>query len=106
FFHPFRRIAYQLTFAFLLTACAIAQSGDREARAAQWDGYKIPDGEFTRFVDRQKGVSFWHPVGWKDRTMPNGGRLFQAEGRSVSLIAITDEIPEGYGVASYASGYL
>ncbi|MEP7340349.1 MAG: transglutaminase domain-containing protein [Acidobacteriota bacterium] len=104
--HPLRRIASQLMFVLLLTACAIAQTGDREARAAQWDSYQLPGGEFTRFVDRQKGFSFWHPLGWKDRVMANGAHLFQPETQSVNLVAITDDIPEGYGVANYASGYL
>ena len=34
-FHPFRRIASLLIFALSLTACAIAQTSDREARTAR-----------------------------------------------------------------------
>jgi len=102
----FHNVTRQLVCVLLLTVFALAQSGDRDARAAQWNGYKLPDGEFTRFVDRQKGFSFWHPANWKHRTLPNGVNLFQADQNAANLLAMTEDIPEGYGIANYASSYL
>lgn len=104
-----RPITWLLLFMALLSAPAFAQSSNREARASLWNSYQIPDGEFTRFVDYQKGFSFWHPADWKNRVMPNGARVFQAGQpamQSVNFIALTDDIPEGYGIANYTSGYL
>jgi hypothetical protein len=101
-----QKIVRQFVYALLLTVFTIAQSGDRDARVAQWNGYKLPDGEFARFVDRQKGFSFWHPTDWKHRALPNGVNLFQADQNTASLLTMTEDIPEGYGVANYASSYL
>jgi transglutaminase-like putative cysteine protease/tetratricopeptide (TPR) repeat protein len=93
----------------ILAVCAAlttAQSGDRTARAAQWDSYQIPSGEFTRFVDRQKGFSFWHPADWKGSQQQNGSRVFKPGPDGVNLIALVEEIPDGLGVANYVSGVL
>lgn len=95
-----------LIFAALLAAAALAQSGDREARAALWESYKIPEGEFTRYVDRQKGFSFWHPANWQERAAGNGNRFFQPAPQGINLFVMTEEIPDGYGVANYASSVL
>src|SRR5215468_6742017 len=51
---------------------AFAQSGDRAARAAQWDGYQLPAGKFTRYVDRQNGFSFRLPADWKQQPGASG----------------------------------
>ena len=108
-FSPPRKI---LSIFFLLTLVAtlatggFAQSGDHEARAAQWDGYKLPEGKFVRFVDRQRGYSLWHPADWKDRLASNGLRMFQPGPRAANLLVLTDKIPEGFGVANYTSSYL
>src|SRR5690348_5348424 len=96
---PLRRIAGQSACVVLLAAMALAQSGDRNARAAQRDGSKLPAGEFTRFVDPQKGISLWRPAGWKYRALPNGGHVFQPEQNAVGLLAATDDNPDGYGAA-------
>jgi transglutaminase-like putative cysteine protease/Flp pilus assembly protein TadD len=102
---PHRLFAPVLILA-VLVACAqiaFAQSGDR---AAQWDGYQIPSGEFARFVDPQKGFSFWHPADWQGSPQPNGTRVFKPAPDGVNLIAITEDIPDGLGVANYVSGVL
>lgn len=104
--HGLRQMALLLIFTPLLVASAAAQSGDREARAALWDSYKLPDGQFIRFVDRQKGFSFFHPADWKDQIMPDGARVFQPAAQGTNLIVLTEDIPEGYGIANYTSGYL
>ena len=52
---------------------AFAQSGDRAARAALWDGYQLPAGKFARFVDRRNGFSFRYPADWKQEPGPSGG---------------------------------
>lgn len=90
----------------LLCAFGFAQTIDRDTRAAQWDSYQLPEGKFVRFVDRQKGYSLWHPADWKDRVAPNGIRLFQPAPQSVNMLVLTEEIPEGFGVANYTSSYL
>jgi transglutaminase-like putative cysteine protease/tetratricopeptide (TPR) repeat protein len=90
----------------LLSGFGLAQTIDRDARVAQWDGYQLPEGKFVRFVDRQKGYSLWHPADWKDRVAPNGIRLFQPGPQSVNMLVLTEDIPEGFGVANYTSNYL
>jgi transglutaminase-like putative cysteine protease/Flp pilus assembly protein TadD len=92
----------------LLIFCvpAFAQSGDRAARAAQWDSYQPPAGKFTRFVDRRKGFSFWVPADWKQSPWSNNGIMFKPASEVANLIALTEEIPEGSGVANYVSGVL
>jgi transglutaminase-like putative cysteine protease/cytochrome c-type biogenesis protein CcmH/NrfG len=93
---------------FLLLECgsAFAQSGDRAARAALWDGYQLPAGKFARFIDRQRGFSFRYPADWKQEPGPNGGTVFKPASETVNLIVIIEDIPEGSGVANYASGVM
>ncbi len=95
-----------IVFVLLLAASVSAQSGDREARAALWNSYKLPEGEFARFVDRQKGYSFHHPADWKSHLEADGTRLFQPKEEGTNVLVITEDIPEGYGVANYTTGYL
>src|SRR5262245_11878048 len=93
----------------LLIACvpaAFAQSGDRAARAALWDGYQLPAGRFARFVDRRNGFSFRYPADWKQGPGPGGGAVFKPDSETVSLVVITEEIPDGSGLANYASGVM
>ncbi|MGH9752870.1 MAG: HEAT repeat domain-containing protein, partial [Blastocatellia bacterium] len=92
-----------------LIACvpaAFAQNGDRAARAALWDSYQLPAGKFARFVDRRNGFSFRRPEGWKQELGPNGGTVFKSASETANLIAIVEEIPEGWGVANYVSGVM
>src|SRR5215831_4896096 len=94
---------------FLLIACvpaAFAQSGDRAARAALWDGYQLPAGKFARFVDGRTGFSFRYPADWKQGPGPNGGTVFKPATGTVNLIVITEEIPDGSGLANYVSGVM
>jgi len=93
----------------LVIACvpaAFAQSGDRAARAALWDGYQLPAGKFARFVDRQNGLSFRYPADWKQGPGRNGGTVFKPASQTVSLIVIIEEIPDGSGLANYISGVM
>ncbi len=103
-----RLLAPIFTLAFLIAGAhlAIAQSADRAARASQWDSYQLPSGEFTRFVDRQKGFSFWRPAAWQDSLQPDGSRLFKPASDGVNLIALVEDVPDGLGVASYVSGVM
>jgi len=103
-----RPLAPIFTLALLIAGAqlALAQSADRAARAAQWDSYQLPSGEFTRFVDRQKGFSFWRPAEWKDSLQPDGSRLFKPASDGVNLIALVEDVPDGLGVASYVSGVM
>jgi len=94
---------------FILIACvpaAFAQSGDRAARAALWDGYQLPAGKFARFVDRRNGFSFRYPADWKQEPGPNGGTVFKTDSGTVNLIVITEDIPDGSGLANYVSGVM
>ncbi|MBS1790269.1 MAG: DUF4836 family protein [Acidobacteria bacterium] len=85
---------------------AFAQSADRDARAALWDSYKMPEGRFVRFLDREKGFSFWHPPDWKESVTDRGNRFFRPAPEGVNLFVLTDDIPDGYGVANYSSAFL
>jgi hypothetical protein len=85
---------------------ALAQSGDRAARAALWEGYQLPAGKFTRFIDRQKGFSFRYPADWKQGPGPNGGAVFKPASEAATLIVIIEDIPDGSGLANYASGVM
>ena len=69
-------------------------------------GYQLPAGKFARFIDRQKGFSFRYPAHWKQEPGPNGGTVFKPDSETVNLIVIIKEIPEGSGVANYASGVM
>ncbi len=109
----------QLLYRINLLACCLlanallifAQGGDRQARTAQWDGYALPAGTFTRLVDAQKGYGLWHPADWKPTQGANGMRIFSApvantkQGHT-SIVALTEEIPDGYGLANYTSATL
>ncbi len=100
-----RRILFLLLIAtFAVTA--LAQSGDRDARTALWDSYKLAEGKFVRFVDRDKGFSFWHPADWKESASERGHRYFRPAPEGVNLFVLTDDIPEGYGIANYASAFM
>jgi transglutaminase-like putative cysteine protease/Flp pilus assembly protein TadD len=85
---------------------AFAQSGDRAARAALWESYQPPAGKFARFIDRRRGVSFRYPADWKQETGPNGGVIFKPATETVNLIVIVEDIPDGSGLANYASGVM
>src|SRR5262245_56976201 len=92
---------------FLLIAfvpASFAQSGDRAARAALWDGYQLPAGKFARFVDRRNGFSFRYPADWKQGPGRTGGTVFKRASEMVSLIVIIEEIPEGSGMAHSVPG--
>ena len=105
---PLSRILILTLPLFLIprVPAAFAQSDARAARAAQWDGYQLPAGKFTRYVDRQRGFSFRLPADWKGAPGPNGGIVFKPASETVNVIAITEEIPDGSGVANYVSGMM
>jgi hypothetical protein len=91
---------------FIACVPAFAQSGDRAARAALWDSYQLPAGKFARFIDRRTGFSFRYPADWKQEPGRNGGTVFKSASETVNLIVLTEEIPEGAGVANYVSGVM
>ncbi|HKQ74285.1 MAG TPA: transglutaminase domain-containing protein [Blastocatellia bacterium] len=103
-----RRPSRILLLSLLITCvpAASAQNGDRAARAAQWDGYQLPAGKFTRFVDKQKGFSFRLPADWKQEPGTDGESVFKPASGTINLTVITDEIPEGSGVANYVSSVM
>src|SRR5262245_31128044 len=103
------RLAARILLLLLLIICAtaaFAQSDARDARAAQWDSYQLPAGKFTRFVDKQKGFSFRLPPDWKSSPGPNGGIVIKPASEAANLIALTEDIPDGSGVANYVSGVM
>jgi transglutaminase-like putative cysteine protease/tetratricopeptide (TPR) repeat protein len=107
-----RRSLSRILLLFLLpllldcVPAAFAQSGDRAARAALWDGYQLPAGKFARFVDSRSGFSFRYPADWKQGPGPKGGTVFNPASDTVNLIVITEEIPDGSGLANYVSGVM
>jgi transglutaminase-like putative cysteine protease/tetratricopeptide (TPR) repeat protein len=108
---PWSRIVYLALppLVFLLSArvpLAFSQGDARVARATRWDSYRLPGGQFTRFVDRQTGFSFRIPEDWRGSPGSNGGFVFKPDSESVNLIALTEAIPEGSGVANYVSGVM
>jgi tetratricopeptide (TPR) repeat protein len=105
---PRRPLSWILLLCLLIAGApaAFAQSGDRAARAALWDGYQLPAGKFARFVDRRNGFSFRYPADWKQGPGPNGGTVFKPASETVNLIVIIEEIPDGSGLANYVSGVM
>ncbi|MBO0858195.1 MAG: HEAT repeat domain-containing protein, partial [Chloracidobacterium sp.] len=89
-----------------LAPAVFAQSGDRAARAALWDGYQPPAGKFARFIDRHNGFSFRYPADWKQGAWPNGMTFFKPVSDNVNMIVIVEEIPDGSGLANYASSVM
>ena len=85
---------------------AFAQSGDRAARAALWDKYQLPAGKFARYVDRRNGFSFRYPADWRQEPGQRDGAVFKPASDTVNLIVITEEIPDGSGLANYVSGVM
>src|SRR5262249_8240921 len=57
-------------------------------------------------VDRQNGFSFRLPADWKQQPGASGETVFKPPSETVNLIALTEEIPEGSGVANYVSGVM
>ena len=85
---------------------AFAQSGDRAARAALWDRYQLPAGKFARYVDRRNGFSFRYPADWKQELGPSGGVVFKPASGTGNLWVITEDIPDGSGLANFVSGVM
>ncbi|MCI0665374.1 MAG: hypothetical protein L0220_30300 [Acidobacteria bacterium] len=83
-----------------------AQNPAQAARKLQWDGYQLPAGKFNRFIDRQKGFSFRVPADWQQQAGRNETVFFRHPTESVNVIMITEEIPDGAGVATYVSSLL
>jgi hypothetical protein len=103
---------YFLSFSLLLllglnlTSVSQAQGSDAESRAAQWESYALPSGQFVRYVDKTKGWSLWRPAEWSE-TRQNDGRVdFAAPDQTASVSVATENLPEGYGIASYTTAFL
>ncbi|MGH9903250.1 MAG: hypothetical protein ACRD68_15695, partial [Pyrinomonadaceae bacterium] len=77
------------------------------ARAARWDAYALPPGEFRRFVERREGYSLWRPAHWDEARQPDGSVSFGAGDEEGPTVRVhTPEIPDGYGVANYVTSLL
>ena len=85
---------------------ASAQSASLDQRAAQWNGYALPAGNFVRFVEKQKGYSLWRPAEWKESADFGGVISFSAGQDGPSVRIFTGEVPDGYGTANFASAIL
>jgi transglutaminase-like putative cysteine protease/tetratricopeptide (TPR) repeat protein len=95
-----------LCFLLAGSPAAFTQTPAQTAREAQWAAYQLPAGKFTRIVDTQKGFSFRMPADWQRQPGPNGGMLFTPAADGANVLTITDNIPEGIGVAAYVSSFL
>jgi transglutaminase-like putative cysteine protease/tetratricopeptide (TPR) repeat protein len=101
--HRLPALVFSLATLLAFSTTGGAQGVERSARAAQWDSYQFPAGEFIRFVDKQSGLSFWHPADWKESKGSNGSFVFRPALQGANMIVTVENIPEGLGVASYAS---
>ncbi len=99
-------VALFLLLHFSLTILVHAQSGDPEARGGQWESYALPADQFTRYVEKTKGWSLWRPAAWKETGQPNGSISFTAGSREASVTMLTEEVPEGSGIANYTTAFL
>lgn len=85
---------------------SFAEDEDRNLRAAQWDSYALPTGEFVRFIDQKQGFSLWHPADWKGTNTDPTSLYFGVKPGERTVLVITEKLPEGYGVANYATAIL
>lgn len=108
-----RRTALPTSFCLLLTllialaspATLRAQTTERATRAAQWDAYTPPAGAWKRTLDQTKGYAIWLPPDWKD-TNEKDGRVFMPPQGGTNVFIVTEDIPEGFGIANYANATL
>src|SRR5262245_41119327 len=98
-----------LSFLCVLTTwvpVTFAQNPAQAARKLQWEGYQLPTGKFNRFIDRQKGFSFRVPADWQQQQGRNNSVAFRHPTEKVNVVMLTEEIPDGVGVATYVSSLL
>ena len=98
-----------LSFLCVLTIwvpVTFAQNPAQAARKLQWEGYQLPTGKFNRFIDRQKGFSFRVPADWQQQPGRNNSVAFRHPTENVNVVMLTEEIPDGVGVATYVSSLL
>lgn len=98
-----------LLFFVLLFGISLARTTedeDRKARVVQWESYNLPTGDFTRLVDKKQGFSLWRPAEWKEITRGKDTLSFGIKDNSETIKIITEQIPEGYGVANYTTAIL
>ncbi|MFN0121828.1 MAG: transglutaminase domain-containing protein [Blastocatellia bacterium] len=81
-------------------------TGKTEARAAQWEGYALPADKYVRHIDREKGWTFWRPASWRENKVEKGQLQLISEGDAANIMVMTEDIPEGYGVANYTTAML
>src|SRR5581483_9731392 len=94
---------------FSLAPFGFAQSGegaDHGARASQWDGYPLPPGQSVRYVDKAKGWWLWRPAAWGETKNGDKTVVFTDRDRKASLTVMTEDVPEGYGIANYATSFV
>ncbi|MBL8204809.1 MAG: hypothetical protein JNM09_11320 [Blastocatellia bacterium] len=98
-----------LLFLVLLFGISLARTTedeDRKARVVQWESYNLPTGDFTRLVDKKQGFSLWRPAEWKEITTGKDTLSFGIKDNSETIKIITEQTPEGYGVANYTTAIL
>ncbi|HYE72885.1 MAG TPA: hypothetical protein VEF04_06125, partial [Blastocatellia bacterium] len=83
-----------------------AQDVDRDSRVAQWNSLQPASGKFVRYVDTRNGFSFLRPEPWKEGRSENGSPLFRPDQGGVGMVVAVESIPDGLGIASYATASL
>ena len=101
--HSFLIISFFLMLCF---ARLPARAQNSETRAAQWDSYAPAPGRFVRQVDKTTGWSLWRPADWNESKRENRLLDLTAPDQQASVSIGADNVPEGYGIASYVSSFL
>ncbi|MFN7946955.1 MAG: transglutaminase domain-containing protein [Blastocatellia bacterium] len=101
--HSFLIISFFLMLCFALLP---ARAQNSETRAAQWDSYAPAPGRFVRQVDKTTGWSLWRPADWNESKRENSLLDLTAPDQQASVSIGADNVPEGYGIASYVSSFL
>lgn len=90
----------------ILLLMIFARSAAAQQREQRWQGYRLPEGDYERLVNKEKGYWLWHPRDWQASKQENGNIVITPGAGGPRVSIITDNIPDGYGVASYTSSLL
>src|SRR5581483_166314 len=90
---------------FFSSAYSFGQTAEQMPRESQWNAYGVPEGKYVRFLDKQRGYSFWHPADWNE-SGKNGQHTFTKLSNHISITALTEDIPDGYGIANYTASFI
>lgn len=86
--------------------CVLAQSAEQDARLKLWNSYQLPEGAFSRYVDKKHGFSLWRPASWTESAASDAIVAFSAGENGPHLRVYTAEVPDGYGAANFATAIL